>query len=123
MTRKNDVNAKIRSNLLDLLKAVSEPAEVLSFDSHPPVVHLSRLEAEFTPRSSRPPNISRQDRRAEEELNRWLEDPVDIARKKDYTPKELVLEFWQSRENEGDYRISPKRCESAVLRTIIFVSD
>ena len=97
MTRKNDVNAKIRSNLLDLLKAVSEPAEVLSFDSHPPVVHLSRLEAEFTPRSSRPPNISRQDRRAEEELNRWLEDPVDVARNEDYTPKESILEFWQRR--------------------------
>ncbi|GMF34112.1 unnamed protein product [Phytophthora fragariaefolia] len=108
VTRKNDVNAQIRCNLLELLKAVSEPAAVCEFEPHPPVVHVSRLEAEFAPRSSPPPTFSRQDRRAEEELDRWLEDPVDIARKADYTPKKSVLEVWQRLEQQGDYRIIPK---------------
>ena len=34
-----------------------------------------------------------------------MEDPVDVARNEDYTPNETVLEFWQRREHEDDYRI------------------
>ncbi|POM75340.1 Hypothetical protein PHPALM_7570 [Phytophthora palmivora] len=51
---------------------------------------------------------SRHNRLAEDELERWLEDPVDIARNEDGTPAESVLQFWQKLEHRGDYRIIPK---------------
>ncbi|GMF48894.1 unnamed protein product [Phytophthora fragariaefolia] len=108
VTRKNDVNTKIRCNLLDLLKAVSESVDIYEFEPPSSVVQTSRQEAEFAPRSSRPPTFSRQDRRAEEELDLWLEDPVDTARNADFTPKESILEFWQRLEKQGDYRNIPK---------------
>ncbi|GMF53624.1 unnamed protein product [Phytophthora fragariaefolia] len=108
VTRKIDVNAKIRCNILYLLKAISEPADISEFEPPSPVVQISLVEAEFAPRSSCPPTFSRQDRRAEEELDRWLEGPVDIARHADFTPKESILEFWQSLEQQSDHSIIPK---------------
>ncbi|KAE9038133.1 hypothetical protein PR001_g5744 [Phytophthora rubi] len=106
--RKNAVSAKIRHNLLELLKAVIEPADTTEQLSTPSVARVSRLEAAFALRPSRPPMTSSRDRRAEEELDRWLEDEVDVERCDDGTPNETVLEFWRRLQHEGEYRIIPK---------------
>jgi hypothetical protein len=106
--RKNAVSAKIRHNLLELLKAVVEPSDNTEQLTAPSAARVSRLEAEFASRPSRPPTMCNRDRRAEEELDRWLEDDVDVERRADNTPKETVLEFWQRLQHEGEYRIIPK---------------
>ncbi|KAG2799840.1 hypothetical protein PC111_g20245 [Phytophthora cactorum] len=59
-------------------------------------------------RPNRPLVTNYRDRRAEEELDRWLEDPVDVERDGTGAAKENVLEFWRRLEHQGDYRIIPK---------------
>ncbi|GMF46960.1 unnamed protein product [Phytophthora fragariaefolia] len=66
------------------------------------------LEAAFASRPRGPPLMNTRDRRAEEELDRWLEDDVDVERRDDGTPKETVLEFCRRLQHEGEYRIIPK---------------
>lgn len=106
--RLRELNDKIRSNLLDLLKRVAGPIEAVDVQPTTSTTGLSRLEARFAPHISRPPTTSRTDRRAEDELDRWLDDPIGILRNEDMTAKESVLQFWQRLETSGEYRIIPK---------------
>nr|KAE8918270.1 hypothetical protein PF009_g31412 [Phytophthora fragariae] len=106
--RLREVKDKIRSNLLSLLKSVAEPLEAAEKQADSAVTRLSRLEARFAPRTVRPAITSRVDRRAEDELDRWLEDPVGVQRNADMTPKESVLQFWKRLEESGEYRLIPK---------------
>ncbi|GMF44962.1 unnamed protein product [Phytophthora fragariaefolia] len=106
--RLREVNAKIRSNLLSLLKSVAEPLEAAEEQADSSVARLSRLEARFAPRAARPATTSRVDGRAEDELDRWLEDPIGVQLNADMTPKESVLQFWKRREESGEYRLIPK---------------
>ncbi|GMF34406.1 unnamed protein product [Phytophthora fragariaefolia] len=106
--RLREVNAKISSNLLSLLKSVAEPLEAAEEQADSSVARLSRLEARFAPRADRPATTSRVDRRAEDELDRWLEDPIGVQRNADMTPKESVLQFWKRLEGSGECRLIPK---------------
>ncbi|ETM53904.1 hypothetical protein L914_02660 [Phytophthora nicotianae] len=54
------------------------------------VARLSRLEGEFASKPVRLPTVTHRDRQAEEELDRWLEDPVGVERSSDSTPRESV---------------------------------
>ncbi|KAG3039610.1 hypothetical protein PC119_g2068 [Phytophthora cactorum] len=67
-----------------------------------------RLEAAFATRPNRPLVTNYRNRRAEEELDRWLEDPVEVERDGTGPVKENVLECWRRLEHQGDYRIIPK---------------
>ncbi|KAJ8523823.1 hypothetical protein ON010_g17295 [Phytophthora cinnamomi] len=89
--RLKDVTNKIRSNLQPLLKPVAGPREGVEEPLISSGVHLSRLEARFVPHVARPVIASRVDRRAEDELDRWLDDPIGVLRNDDMTPNESVL--------------------------------
>ncbi|ETP52201.1 hypothetical protein F442_02750 [Phytophthora nicotianae P10297] len=106
--RKNAVNTKVRSKLLELLAMVIEPVDNTETAPVSSVARLSRVEAECASRPARLPTVTHRDRRAEEELDRWLEDPVGVERSSDSTPRESVLDFWQRLEHQGTYRIIPK---------------
>ncbi|GMF51217.1 unnamed protein product [Phytophthora fragariaefolia] len=70
--------------------------------------NLSRLEARFVPHAARPVIASRVDRRGEDELDRWLDDPIGVLRNDDMIPNESVLEFWQRLKQSGEYPLIPK---------------
>ncbi|KAG1711096.1 hypothetical protein DVH05_013812 [Phytophthora capsici] len=79
VNRLNAVNDKIRSNLLSLLKKVAGPLDGVAGHVNASSPQLSRLEARLAPRT-RPAVVPRVDKRAEDELDRWLEDTVDVER-------------------------------------------
>ncbi|KAK1944314.1 hypothetical protein P3T76_004226 [Phytophthora citrophthora] len=107
VTRMNTVNDKIRSNLLSLLKKIAGPLDGVADNVSTSPPRLSWLEAWFAPRT-RPVVTTRVDKRAEDELGRWLDDTVDVVRNTNMTSQETVLEFWKRLEHSGQYRIIPK---------------
>ncbi|POM62759.1 hypothetical protein PHPALM_28041 [Phytophthora palmivora] len=68
---------------------------------------LSRLEARFAPHLAKLVPTSRVDRRSEDELDRWMDDPIGVLRNDHMTPMESVLQYWQRLEQSGEYRIIP----------------
>ncbi|POM64471.1 Hypothetical protein PHPALM_19991 [Phytophthora palmivora] len=105
-------NDKVPENILELLRTVPELTEV----SHGRTVFLNvrRIEARFAPRIARPTTTSRADHRAENELDRLTEDPIDVERNEDVTPKESVLQFWKRHKHSGEYRIILKARDFSV---------
>ncbi|POM68674.1 Hypothetical protein PHPALM_15140 [Phytophthora palmivora] len=91
-------NDKVRENILELLRTVPELTEV----SHGRTVLLNLGQLPLV------------GRRAENELDRLTEDPIDVERNEDVTPKESVLQFWKRHKHSGEYRIILKARDFSV---------
>ncbi|GMF46268.1 unnamed protein product [Phytophthora fragariaefolia] len=107
--KREKVHHRIRDQLRALLKRVADP-----HDMHDPIpslepVYYDELEAMFAPRSSRVQTqpTNRLHRRLDEEIDRWMNDPIEPVRSSNNKP-ESVLSFWERVDRQGDYRLLPK---------------
>ncbi|GMF15198.1 unnamed protein product [Phytophthora fragariaefolia] len=73
-------------------------------------VYYNELEEMFAPRNSRPQphNNNRLQRFLDEELDRWMNDPIEPSRNLNNNKPESVVSFWERMEREGNYRLLPK---------------
>ncbi|GMF53561.1 unnamed protein product [Phytophthora fragariaefolia] len=108
--KRDQVHQRIRDQLRILIERVSEPRGMRDTMPSSTPVYYNELEEMFAPRNSRPQphNNKRLQRFVDEELDRWMNDPIEPSRNLNNNKPESVLSFWGRMEREGNYRLLPK---------------